>query len=649
MLFISGLGMTFVGMGQDMNNISRLKMSLDTAQWNTERVDLLNELAKEYLTNDLSESLLYGNKALAISDSLNYDLGTATALKDLGTAYYSRGNYPKALNYLVEALKGFKQVNDSLQIADVYISLGNIYANTDNFQEGKRYYEQADIIYHKLNDFKKQADIINNLATIFLEVEEPDSALLYLDQSVKAYRELNDQKSLTTSYINIGFAYSLKGRFKEAIEYYRKSYDLAIENDQKENLAISLLNLGDSYMNLGELDMAKEYVDKGLEISNKEGLKYNQYIGTYTLGEIAEKNKDYKSAVKWYKKAEEFNEELNSVDTKNALLKVQSDQLEASSERELKRVKTINEASLRYERLKTMLTLTGASLVLILFLGTTYFFMRKHRTALKIALQNKEISEQKNKIEEQSTRISKANKILKERNSELRGLNEDKNQLMSMVAHDLKSPLNQINGLAAVINLETENLTETQKECLDKISVASERLSQMINKVLDTKAIDSGEENMIIEKINLKDVVADLVRFYSSKAQSKNIRVRTNLKDKNLFVKADKQYIRQIIENLMSNALKFSPNNTSIEINSYVKEGEIVTEVKDQGPGLSDEDKKHLFQEYATLSAEPTGDEISTGLGLSIVKKYVDKLGGKVWCESDPGQGASFKVKFQAV
>ncbi|MFT6963167.1 MAG: signal transduction histidine kinase [Flammeovirgaceae bacterium] len=111
----------------------------------------------------------------------------------------------------------------------------------------------------------------------------------------------------------------------------------------------------------------------------------------------------------------------------------------------------------------------------------------------------------------------------------------------------------------------------------------------------------------------------------------------------------DKTFGSQVFENLLSNAIKFSPTDKNIYINLVEKEGEFRAEIRDEGPGMSKEDMSKLFGKFQKLSARPTAGEKSTGLGLSIVKKYVEVMNGKVWCESELGEGASFVVEFEKV
>ena len=108
----------------------------------------------------------------------------------------------------------------------------------------------------------------------------------------------------------------------------------------------------------------------------------------------------------------------------------------------------------------------------------------------------------------------------------------------------------------------------------------------------------------------------------------------------------DSSLLIQILDNLLSNAIKFSEFNSEVFVNLKQTQQTIRIEIRDQGPGISEEDKKKLFKKFQKLKAQPTAGESSTGLGLSIVKKYVDAMNGKVWCESKPGVGAQFIVEF---
>ncbi len=621
-----------------------LRDSLSRTTDPRQKVDILNALAESCLNYDLDSSLANAARAKTLGLENDYYLGVAHANKWLGKGNSAKGLYSKALGQFMDALTFFKKQNDTLQMAEVYKNLGNIYLTNDNHREGKRYYDMAMALYGGVSNTRGQIAILNNMGTMYLRLGDADSALHYLNQARLANLEIKNDDGLSYNYTNMGFAYALKNDYNKAIDYYRKSYDLAVANNNRESVAAALLNIGDGYMNLGDYEKAEDYVRQGLAIANQDGYKFSTYIGYYTLGEINEKKGTYKESVKWYKEAQKLHDELHSSETLMALMDVQTRQLEEAQAREIERINAINAERIQSEKLKNLLYLSTAIFALVVLLGLTYFYMKRHKTTLKITMQNKEINEQKEKIEAQSKKIKQVNSTLRERNKKLRELNEEKNYMMSVVAHDLKSPLNQINGLASVIKLDEDRLTDTQKECLDNIAVASGRLSEMINKILDSRNFDRNQDSVKIEPIDIDKMATDVLNDFSATAGKKNITLHKNSRN-GAKVMADKHYLRQVFDNLVSNAIKFSPEGTNIELNITHDGDKILAEVKDEGPGITPEDKEKLFTEYAVLSAKPTGGETSTGLGLAIVKNYVEKIGGEIWCESEPGQGASFKVK----
>ena len=624
--------------------VTALQDSLAAAKTDQRKVDLLNSIAVSAYEYNLNLSQASAHEAKEIAHAISYKRGVADANRWLGKIYNSKGKTPESLEFFMEALTAYEEMQDSVQLADIYKNLANVYSNNGNNREAMRYYNVSLEIYRSIKDLRGEGAIMNNIGTIYLSLENTDSALYYLNQSRLSGIEIQDNSLLATSYTNMGYAYAVKEDYEKAIEYYQQSYDIASELDAKETMSTALLNIGDGYMNLGSYDMAEASVEEGLLISEAEGYVYNNYIGYYTLGEINERRGDYKLSLEWYKQAEVINNELNSAATMNALMDVQSRQLEAAQEREIDRINVLNDARVEKERVKNLLYLSLAILALVLLLGITYYYKRRHSSLLKIAAQNEEINLQKEQIEEQAAKITQVNEILTQRNKRLRELNEDKSFMMSVVAHDLKSPLNQINGLANVIKLESDRLSESQVECLDNIDSASTRLKNLIDKILEGRNANKLSKNLQVETIDIDKMAVDVVNDFNTVANLKDISLHAKNNKNGSKVKADKLYLRQVLDNLMSNAIKFSPPGEEVELALNEDGDSIVATIKDHGPGIGADEQDKLFKEYAILSAKPTGNESSTGLGLAIAKNYVEQMGGKIWCESKKGQGASFKV-----
>lgn len=231
------------------------------------------------------------------------------------------------------------------------------------------------------------------------------------------------------------------------------------------------------------------------------------------------------------------------------------------------------------------------------------------------------------------------------KNEELLNINNEKNNLISIVAHDLKSPLNQIKGLISLVKVSSENLGHETTQYIDLMESSVTKLTNMIGKILDVEAIESRELNLKIEPIRISDLLKEIVGRFKNEATQKNITLNENI-GSGLIALADKDYADQVFQNLISNAIKFSPKNKNVYISLINTQGKVIGEIRDEGPGISEQDKKKLFGKYQKLSAKPTGNETSTGLGLSIVKKFVESMKGEIWCESEVGHGATFFVAF---
>lgn len=282
------------------------------------------------------------------------------------------------------------------------------------------------------------------------------------------------------------------------------------------------------------------------------------------------------------------------------------------------------------------------------------------RQAEELKIANEELQSKTESLLDQSDYLHEANETIANmvgklelqnveilrKNEELLNLNLEKNNLIGIVAHDLKSPLNQIKGLLSLVKM-TGKVDEESGKYLNMMEQSAVRLNEMIAKILDVEAIESRQMNLKMEKVSLSEILNNVADRYANDAAKKNIAISRSIPS-NIIIQADKNYVEQVLENLISNAIKFSPFERSVFVNLTTQDGKAVCEIKDQGPGLSDDDKKKLFGKYQKLSAKPTGNEISTGLGLSIVKKFVEAMNGEIWCESELGQGASFFVKFEA-
>jgi signal transduction histidine kinase len=248
-------------------------------------------------------------------------------------------------------------------------------------------------------------------------------------------------------------------------------------------------------------------------------------------------------------------------------------------------------------------------------------------------------------IKRSKEKIASKNKLIEINNQKLKELNEEKNRLIRIVAHDLKNPLTSALSMAEMLKSKLQLITPEEKHALSLIRRSLRRMHEMINKILDIKAIDAEKLNIEFEAVNVQQVMCYLIEMFRLKADNKNIRVHTTIEE--VYVMVDRNYFIQIMENLLSNALKFSDRGKSIHIQAIDHADKCRIMIRDEGPGIQACELNDLFKEHKSLSAQPTDGETSNGLGLSIVKKFVDTMGGKVWCESKSGSGSTFIVEFE--
>ncbi len=266
-------------------------------------------------------------------------------------------------------------------------------------------------------------------------------------------------------------------------------------------------------------------------------------------------------------------------------------------------------------------------------------------TALQFRAYHK-VEKQKELIYQQGVEIKRQLLELEEQTKILNALNVEKQQIISVVSHDLKGPFNRIFALIQLMTFSTDNLAEDQKEYLGKMhQIVADGLT-MIRNLLDNRRLDEKAIDFVPETVNISLLISLLIKNYKTLAEKKKIQLFLEVPTQ-LFIVTDKLYFNRVIENLISNALKFSPYESSIHVTLKSDNGLAEIRVKDEGPGINNEDQKMLFQKYNRLTARPTGAESSTGLGLYIVKTIVDKMGGTVFCQSEEGKGATFVVQLK--
>jgi len=222
-----------------------------------------------------------------------------------------------------------------------------------------------------------------------------------------------------------------------------------------------------------------------------------------------------------------------------------------------------------------------------------------------------------------------------------------RDELISVTAHDLQNPLSAIVGLTEILRDEVGPLSETPADnYLTDIEESARHLLCLVNDLLAMSRLEQGTLEFRSEICVLDEIVDMLSPQYSLLAERKGIRLITGKGPRSYPVCADPSALRRVLENLISNAVKYCSRGCTIKIvTDYSDPGRARVSVSDDGPGIRESDQANLFQPYGLTRNRPTGGEMSTGLGLSIAKLLIDGMGGRIWCVSEEGQGSAFHLE----
>lgn len=272
----------------------------------------------------------------------------------------------------------------------------------------------------------------------------------------------------------------------------------------------------------------------------------------------------------------------------------------------------------------------------------------KRRQMDTLLMQQEMLQVQGAEIQEANTMLSERLEQLNEQNRQLEQFNHEKIEIMGIVSHDLKNPIGALRNFGEMIQQQIIP-DEKMPEVASTIVLTADRMLELVKNLLDINRLEQGAMNIQMVKLSVSMILDSILWRYQPIAEVKNIQIHVLHGNESHDVLADEQLIMQVLENLLSNAIKFSPFNKNVYIRTVGKTDTVRIEIQDEGPGVSADDMTRLFEKFTRLSAQPTGGEHSTGLGLSIVKKMVDVMNGNVWCESEKGQGATFIVELPVV
>lgn len=589
---------------------------MDLVEDNKLLPETYNFLGVAYLySGNYLSSYDYHEKAKDLALELNDSLQYAHALNSLGRLYEGTAAYDKAIEYYNQALEIFKRLDDRVGLAYIYSSLGTFYQSQKSYVKAEEMSRKALKIRLDLKLWAGVAFSYLELAKIYSDAQNSDLAFETL-KNAQRYSDSVRANMVLKAEVNteISNQYRKRGNYDES----RKVMEIAriiAEGVSNQNLIMKVYNeYGQLNYDLGNYDRAIYYHNKVVENANNSAFWHELKQGYLYLSKTYEAKGDLRKSFENFKKYTDI--EIKFLDTEKARLVQQHESRIAletrAKENELLKIEKQKNEELLAEQNIRNLALIGLIFVLIVLVITFMIYSINRR---------------------------KANRILHEQKDKLSNINLQKDTLMNILAHDLKAPFNRILGLADLMKTDQGN----EQQYVQMIDRMSQSGVDLIKNILEVNKLETGEAHESIDKVDIKNVLTEKIQHYKEDAQQKSIELNTDISVDQQFV-TNQLFLERIIDNLISNAIKYSPSNSKVNVRVSVKENYLKLSVADQGPGFTEEDKKHLYTKFKTLSAKPTGGEASNGLGLSLVKTLVEKLKGNITLQSEIGKGSIFEV-----
>lgn len=650
------MGLALSASSQNLTTIDSLRSAL-TPETTEAQFDILNAIGFEYRYSYPDSTIFYCSRAFELGKQIEVKKNLSKPLSFIGLAYANKGVYNKSAEYHERAIEVAIDQQDSVQLAFGYNNLGRMYFDGGDLIRASDNLVRSRDMFEMIQDKLGLAYVYRSLANLYKSQNQFNHAVEMSTRAYELRKELGDKRSIVSSLLELGLIYESMDSTEMALRKMRLADSIVRQVNDRVTLAE--LELGMAEILFDEKNVkeaytkAEEVLKIVSELSNQKLFiraslikgKYlaflkKHYEARAIFEDVIKKAEESGNlvyqieatqaaslcyqALGEHDKAQELDDRVEVLEEKikNTDLQQQIERLQfqlqiEKKEREnamLKSAHIKNESLLSTQRFQNRLLL-GLIISITAAMIIFWSFSRKRKLI---------------------------NQQLQAKNHQLNELNNEKNSLMNIVAHDLKAPLNRILGLTTVMELEG-GLPAKQLEYLKLIKNSTQAGSSLIIDLLDVNAIEEKVSAHVPVEINVKDWFNERINSFQVSADAKQLRLENDNQGTGVFV-TDVDFLGRIFDNLLSNAIKFSTPEKSVKVAIHSVNDSIKIIIKDEGPGFSDTDKQLMFQKFKKLSARPTGGESSNGLGLAIVKTLVDRLNGTISLESTLRAGAEFTV-----
>ncbi len=620
-------------LGQEV--IDSLESALLIVEDDQEKLEIYEGLIRGLAQQNPVKAVQYAEDALELVQEFPDSVLLPDLHNAVGIAHYYKGNLLISIEYFLKARVGYELLGRDDKAANTLNNIGVTYEEIENYEKSKEFYFESLKVHKRLNNLEIQTAVYNNIGSTFEALDQLDSAEYYYNKSLELARDNNPDENMANALGNLGNVYYKREEYTKALDYQRRALSYDLKNNNIIGLVETYSSMGLIYLGLNNYNRAYESFNKALSICKEHDLKSREAELYENFSDYYEKLGDFQNAYIFYLKHTQLKDSIFTLEMRK---QIEDLQLSYQANRREQEIALLNERNnLKDTQLQLQTTKTRLLLVFTIF---TVF-------VLGLLILNVRVKGKANALlQKQNEKIQQQNQELEDRSIKLEELSHEKDNFINVVAHDLKSPLNNITGLANLIRINGK-LSEEQLHYLNLLDQVSIESKNLVSNLLDLNKLELGLFEQQIEDFEVKDTIDKIIHNYEKAASEKNIVLKKSCPG-NISIRNNREFIERILDNLVSNAIKFSPNNKEVFISCDYNYQFLVLSVKDEGPGISKKEQQDLFKKFIKLSPRPTGGESSTGLGLAIVKLLVDKLEGEIEVLSKEKKGTEIRIKFPA-
>lgn len=566
-----------------------------------------------------AEAIEFYNKALELIPNMpkeNQARTTAGIRHNMAGAFLDQGNYTQAFeNYLI-AVRFSEMTRDTVFWVTTLNNIGNAYNSIENYSEAVFYLEKGKAVAQEVNLKVELYRIYLNLGNSYSGLEEYDKAKSHYETALKLEQEIRPGSPPVVILYNLGKLNADAGNYAEAEKNYRESLQYSTEAHIIQGIYFNNYGLGDLYYRLQRYEEAIEHLN--IALTTAEQIQVVPFIqeSREILYKAYRESGSFKDAYKVLEQYHIASDSLFTIEKEQALANMES-QLALDRQNEINQL--LQEKQVQQERriLFQLILIITALIIIFLVLFILFLMRRRGRERDEI---NKQLLKQKNELEE---------------------ANQAKNKLFSIVAHDLRTPLASLQGILFLIKNKALSQEEMQNMA-EKLEVSVQQNVETMEDILVWANEQISGVKMYLEKLDLKNIIDDVVKNHSSLFSSKNLNLQNN--SNHVQVTADKNALQLVLRNLLSNAAKFTPADGNITITTETINNSVLLKVQDSGIGIAPEDTSKVFGSKP-WSRRGTENEKGTGYGMNISKEFIQKMNGSLRFESKVNSGTTFIVE----